>query len=633
MLEDLEQIEQKEHAEIEQEATSEEPKKKKNKHLFFWIAFPIGWTIITALAIFYLDLANGPLIWFILELVFLVAFFLVRVFLRDKKFWVRLLTWVGFIGLTVGVVLLDKPIYQRKSAAYYANPVKINEPLQLNEGKVQGIYNEDKTVQIYAGIPYAQAERWKEPKEYTWTDIRDGSYFGAISMQPKEVPIVNSLVDIYSEKAWHPNFLPRPYQNREEGALYLNIWRPNNTETNLPILVYIHGGSLTSGSSADDDINGESMAKLGVIMITIQYRLGVFGYFAHPDLKAEALSETGHATTGNYGLLDQIFALKWINDNAINFGGDKNTITIAGESAGSSSVSALCSSPLASGLFKRAIGESSSLVIKKAPHTYRKEADAYKISENILKEFNCSSIAELRNVPAEKLAETKFKNSEMMKDGYALTKDPYQVYLDNENNEEALLNGYNVKEADAFVVPQYLFNPTNSKNIRGRLISVFGETYGSQIYDLYKPKIDLDAFSAFNEIIAVYWFIMPHHSWSNMARNNGVNVYRYQFTKENGYHGNYHSGEIIYAYGNISKSDRQYAYNSSDIALQNTMLNYWANFAKNGNPNGTGLPTWNQYTSPTDSVMELGEHVGPFEDKYLALYAIIDQFLDSILSA
>ena len=605
---------------------------KKHKHLFFWIAFPIGWTIISALLIFYFDLANGPLVWFIVELVFLVAFFLVRVLLREKKFWVRLLTWVGFIGLTVGVVLLDQTKYVRKSAAYYKNPVKIAEPLQLNEGKVQGIYNVDKTVQIYAGIPYAQAERWKEPKAITWTDVRDGSYFGSRSMQPKSNSIGDTLVDIYAEKAWHPNYIMKPFQDRAEGSLYLNIWRPNNTDTNLPILVYIHGGSLTSGSSADDDINGEAMAKLNVIMITIQYRLGVFGYFAHPDLKAEALSETGHATTGNYGLLDQVFALNWINNNAINFGGDKNNITIAGESAGSSSVSALCSTPLASGLFKRAIGESSSLVIKKAPHTYRKEADAYKVSENILKEFKCSTIQELRNVPAEKLTETKFKNSEMMMDGYALTKDPYQVYLDHENNEEALLNGYNVKEADAFVVPQFLFNPTNARNIRDRLIGYFGETYGPQIYDLYKTKIDVDAFSAFNEIISVYWFIMPHHTWSNMALANGVDVYRYQFTKENGYRGTYHSGEIIYAYGNLYKSDRQYAYNSSDYELSNVMLNYWANFVKTGDPNGGTLPTWNKYQSATDPVMGLGATVQSIPDQYLELYNLLDQYLDSVLS-
>ena len=605
---------------------------KKNEHLLFWIIFPIAWVIISILLIFIFDLLNGPLIWFVLELLLLVAFFVTRVLLRDKKKWVRLVTWLAFFATTIAIIGFDKTAYEKKSAAYYKNPEKISEVLQLNEGKVQGFYNEDKSVQVYAGIPYAQAERWKEPKAYTWDNTIDGTYFGARSMQPASTPAMDTLVDIYSEKGWHPNYLMQPYQEREEGGLYLNIWKPNNNKTDLPILVYIHGGSLTSGSGSYEDYNGESIAKHDVIMITIQYRLGVFGYFAHPDLKQEALNETGHATTGNYGLLDQVFALKWINNNAFNFGGNKNNITIAGESAGSSSVSALCTSPLAKGLFKNAIGESSSLVIKKAPHTYRSEKDAYETSEKILKEFKCSSIEELKKIKAEKLVETKYSNSGMMLDGYALTKDPYQVYKDGENNEKALLNGYNVMEADAFVIPMYLLSPTSKKNIKERLEKTFDKETGEKIYELYKEQIDKDAFSVFNEIMSVYWFIMPHHSWSNMARENGVNVYRYQFTKENGYHSTYHSGEMIYCYGNLSMSHRQYAYDESDYQLEKIMVNYWVNFVKTGNPNGESLPTWSPYSSSTDNVMELGSNVGAIKDIYLPLYALIDTYLDGVIA-
>ena len=605
---------------------------KKKNHLLFWILFPIGWTLIAALLVFYFDLANGPLVFFISELVLLVAFFTVRVLFRNRKFIFRLFTWVGFLSLTVAFISFSQPTVIKKSAAYYSNPEVIAEPLNLNEGKVKGIYNKDKTVQIYAGIPYAKAERWKFPKAYTWEGIRDSSYFGPRNMQPDKSPVIGSLVDIYSEKGWHPNYQMQPLQEKSEDGLYLNIWRPNTTQTDLPILVYIHGGSLTTGSGSSESYNGESIAKTGVIMITIQYRLNIFGYFAHPDLKVEALEEEGHATTGNYGLLDQIFALKWINENAANFGGDKNNITIAGESAGSSSVSAICASPLAKNLFKRAIGESSSLVIKRAPHTYRTMDDAYKISNNILKEFNCSSIEELRKIPATRLVNTKYKNSEMMLDGYALTKDPYQVYLDGENNEEALLNGYNVKEADAFVVPTFLFSPTNKSNAKQRLIDYFDKEYGEKIYGLYKSRIEENAFEAFNEIISVYWFIQPHHSWSNVAANNGLDVYRYQFTKENGFHGTYHSGEMPYCYGNLERQNKSFAYDESDYQLEKIMVSYWSNFAKNGNPNGEGLPTWDKYVSNGD-VMELGSHVGPLEDKYLALYDLLDGFIDKKIAS
>ena len=599
--------------------------KNNDKHVLFWILFPICWTIITAILIFYFDLANGPLIWFILELVFLVAFFAVRVLLKREKAWIRLLSWAGFIVLTISIMAFDKPYAKKKSAVYYDNPVLIDDVLELNEGKVKGVYNEDKTVRVYAGIPYAKAERWKEPHACTWEGVHDGTYFGPKSMQPKANQIVNTLMDIYSEQRWRPNYLMTPQEDRsEENALSLNIWRPNTSETNLPILVFIHGGSLTNGSASYEEYNGENVAKHGVIMITITYRLGVFGYFAHPDLK----NESSNHTTGDYGLLDQIFALKWINENASNFGGDKNNITIAGESAGSSSVSALCTSPLASGLFKRAIGESSSLVMRVPPHTYRTEKAAYEVSEKILKEFRCKSIEELRKVPAKKLVETKYKNSEMMLDGYALPKDPYQVYAEGLNNEEALLSGYNVKEADAFVIPNFLFSPTNKNNIKQRIADQTDEQCSEAICELYKEEIEKDAFNAINEMMSIYWFIMPHHVWSNMALQSPKTqrVYRYQFTKENGYHTTYHAGEMIYAYGCLGLSERQFAYDESDYALQDIMLNYWVNFAKNGNPNGEGLPTWAEYQNDTDGVMELGENVGKIPDKYLKAYEIFNEY-------
>ena len=605
--------------------------RQKKKHIGFWISFPIGWTLLSAFLIFYFDLANGPLIWFIFELILLVALAVTRIIFLGKKKWIALVTWGTFIVLTISLMGFATPLEAKKDATFQKNPTKVEEILHLNEGDVQGYYNKDKSVKIYAGIQYAKAERWKEPEAYTWEGVHDGRYFGPKSMQPASNPITDTLVDIYSEKGWHPNYLMKPIEHRsEESCLNLNIWRPSEGN-DLPILVFIHGGSLTTGSASYDEYNGEAAAKHGIIMITIQYRLGVFGYFAHEDLK----NESPNHTTGDYGLLDQIAALKWINDNAANFGGDKTKITIAGESAGSSSVSALCSSPLAKGLFRYAIGESSSLVMKLPPHTYRTQEKAYEVSAKILKEFKCKNIEELRKIPAKKLVKTKYSNSEMMLDGYALPKDPYQVYVDGENNEEALLNGYNVMEADAFVIPQYLFSPTNKDNIKDRLLNQFDEETTNRLCELYKDDIESDAFNTLNNIMSVYWFIMPHHSWSNMALQSakGTKVYRYQFTKENGYHTTYHAGEMIYAYGNIGLSPRQYAYDESDYALSETMLNYWVNFTKTGNPNGEGLPSWNEYKNSGDPVMELGKNIGEFPDKYLKTYEILDDFLNKKASS
>ena len=603
--------------------------KKSRKNILFWIFFPLGWSVLTAVLIFYFDLANGPLIFFILELLFLAALFVLRIIFRKKKGWVKLVIWMSFIFLTGNNIVLCQPTETTLNAYYYDNPVYVETPLELNEGKVKGVYNKDQDVEIYAGIQYGEVERWKEPKPHSWEGVKDGSKFGPRSMQPKDNAVTNTVLDIYSEKAWRPNYLMQPYQSpSEEESLQLNIWRPKNASS-LPILVYIHGGSLTNGSSAAVDINGETMAKHGVIMITIQYRLGVFGYFAHEDLA----KENEHGTTGNYGLLDQIFALKWINGNAEKIGGDKNQITIAGESAGSSSISALCTSPLAKDLFKYAIGESSSLVMKEPPHTYRKREKAYDVSAKILEEFKCKNIEELRKIPAEKLVKTKNANQEMMLDGYALTKNPYQVYLDHENNEKALLNGYNAREADPFVIPTYLLSPTNKKNIEERLATYFNEKYAKEICELYKDKIESDAFSAMNEIMSVYWFIMPHHVWSNMALATSEPVYRYMFTKENGYHGTYHSGEIVYAYGNLEKQNKPYAYDEKDKALSEAMVDYWSNFVKTGNPNGEGLKEWKQYNPETTSILELGENIHDIPDKYVDLYNIIDHFLDEKTAA
>ena len=600
---------------------------EKKSHIAFFIIFPIVFLLLTALTIFYFDMANGPIFWFFFASVGLgVLLFGSLVLLNAKKRW-RLLPWLIFIVMTAISVVFARPSVETWSACRYGTPVA-SSVLQLEKGKVQGLLSQDGEVEIYAGIPYAKAPvgelRWKEPQDAeAWAGVRDATKYAPRSMQPGSNPVMDGLVDVYAQKGWHPDFVMHPLQNMSEDSLYLNIYRPKKIDTPLPILVYIHGGSLTNGSSAAYDINGETMAHQGVIMITIQYRLGVFGYFAHPDLA----KESPNGTTGNYGLLDQIKALQWVNENASYFGGDKDNITVAGESAGSSSVSAICTSPLAKGLFKRAIGESSSLVVSRPPHTFRKMETAQEVGKKIQAEFNCSSIEEMRKLSPEKLVKTKFSNSSMTLDGYALTKMPYEVYEAGENNESALLNGYNVKEADAFVIPQYLLSPTNKDNIEVRLAEIFDADIAKKLMEAWKEPIEKDAFSAFNEIVSVYWFIQPHHSWNQQAVNQGENVYRYQFTKENGYYGTYHAGEIVYAYGNIENSTHGFAYDQSDKDLSKTMVSYWANFVKNGDPNGAGLPAWAPYTGAGDRVQELGAKVGPIADKYLKLYPIIEEFL------
>ncbi|MBP5551292.1 MAG: carboxylesterase family protein [Bacilli bacterium] len=596
------------------------------KKIIALILFILFYSILSFLFLFYLDLANGPMYLLFLEIVVILLGLAFRIIFNNKRVRFKMLAFFILIFLNVPILLLAHPAYVTLSPVSH---IKETEVLELKNGKIVGTYNEDDTVRIYAGVPYAEAPvgdlRFKETKKLeNWDGIKKCVNYAPRAMQVDTSSVMNTIVDIYASKAWHPNYKMQPLQEMSEDCLYLNIYRPNTDEVNLPILVYIHGGSLTTGSSSSYDINGETYAKNGLIMITVAYRLNIFGYLATEDL---ALESTNH-TTGNYGLLDQIEALKWINENAIYFGGDKDKITIAGESAGSSSISALCTSPLASGLFKQAIGESSSLVVSTPPHTYRPLNEALKTGANILKEFNATNANDLRQIDAKKLVRTKYANSEMTLDGYALTKSPYQVYLDHENNEEALLNGYNIKEADAFLIPSFLFTRVTKNNIEEILSNYFNNDIASKIYNLYKDKIEEDALGALCEIISVYWFIHPHHSWSNMAILNGEKVYRYQFTKENGYYGTYHSGEIVYAYGNLNKSIHKYAYDDSDYALEAKMVKYFTNFIKYGNPNIDCDTNWDQYVS-NGKVLEFGEDVKMIDDKYLSLYAIIEEYLNS----
>ena len=596
------------------------------KKAIFLTIYILIFTLISFLIIFYLDLANGPFYLLIIELVIIGLLIIYRIVLNKKKFFIRNFSLLLLIILSGFVILFAQP----KEGYLKATNSDVKTELTLKDGKIEGLLNEDKSVKVYASIPYAKPPvgdlRWKEPQDVEpWDGILDCTHFAARSMQLDNPEVMNSIVDMYAQKSWHPNFETGFKTKVSEDSLYLNIWRPNNDKKDLPILVYIHGGSLTTGESYSYDFNGEYFAKNDVIVVTVAYRLGIFGYLALDELK----NESENHTTGNYGLLDQIKALKWVNDNAIYFGGDKNNITIAGESAGSSSVNALCVSPLAKGLFKRAIAESSSISQKTPPHTFRTLNNAISVGNSILKEFNVKNVSELRKIDPYVLVKTKSANSSMTVDGYALTKTPYEVYKAKENNESSLLNGYNVKEADPFVIPTYLFSKTNKDNIEGRLAEYFNKDTATKLVDLYKDRISNDAFSVFNEIISIYWFINPHHEWSNLAYNNGVKVYKYQFTKENGYYGTYHSGEIVYAYGNLYRSKHQFAYNESDYELSKKMSTYWINYIKTGNPNDSNSVLWEEYDPLKENVLELGSNIKMFKDNYLKTYEILNEYLNN----
>ena len=581
--------------------------------------------------VFFMDMLNLRVFGIVLGFIFYLAMVAAIILIIRKRWYFKLITIIVGLVLVVAMIFVSGPITQPLKAAE-GNTTQTG-VLTVEGGQIQGLVNEDGDVEIYAGIPYAKAPvgdlRWKEPQDVeAWEGVRDCSYFAPRAMQESTNWFVKSFIDVYLEKQWRANLKSVPDIPMSEDCLYLNVFKPKNVSADAPVLVFFHGGSLTSGETSNPDYRGEEFAKNGIVFVSVAYRLGVFGYFALDELKAESPNHT----TGNYGLLDQVKSLKWVQDNIAKFGGDKNNVTIAGESAGSSSVSALCTTPLAHGYFKKAIGESSSLVVQIPPHTGRKQEDAIKMGNSIKAEFSCNSLQELRNIPADKLVKTNYENSAMsIDDPYTFPKTPYQVYKDGEQNEQILLNGVNLNEADCFLIPQLLLSGqglTKLSNYETRIKSGFEGNYAQQVLDLYAGKINSneDADKMFNQVISARWFVYPHESWSTLAEESGETVYRYVFTKENGYMGTWHSGEMIYMYGNVKNSKKPYRYNESDLKLSDSMSKYIMNFVKTDNPNYAEAAEWTPWSSGTHKVMEFGDNVSMIDDPFTFLYSVMKQY-------
>ncbi len=491
--------------------------------------------------------------------------------------------------------------------------------LSVTGGQIRGIYNEDGSVEIYAGIPFAAPPvgelRWKEPQNVIpWDGIYEADHFAPMAMQNQNGWLYNTLLNLYTHAK-----NDRTYKGpMSEDCLYLNVWKPAEKapEGGWPVLVYVHGGSLMTGQSWHQKYDGENMAKQGIIQVNITYRTGIFGYFADEELAAE--SENG--TTGNYGLLDQIKALEWVHNNIEAFGGNAANVTIAGESAGSSSVNALCASPLTKGYFKRAIGESSAVIQKTPPHTFRSMEQALKMGADIKKEFKCSSIKELRALPASKLLKTKYANNSMTVDGYALPQTPYEIYKAGLNHEEALLNGFNAREGFGFA----FFTKVTKKNLAELLKPSFKEKTEA-FMARYEPAGNKEAKLLYNDVFSAVCFSYPHDNWTKALVDQGRPVYEYYFSRENGEIGTNHSGEMIYAYRNVPKTKN---YQTRDYELEEIMSSYWLNFVKYGNPNGKdtkgqNLPQWQESSECDGLLMELGDSCAMVNDPFAYLYEFI----------
>jgi len=478
--------------------------------------------------------------------------------------------------------------------------------VKTQAGVVEGLAEDG--VKKFLGVPFAAAPvgdlRWKAPQPVVaWEGVRDAKTFGDDPMQP------NVFGDMNFRGA-----------GRSEDCLYLNIWTPANyADEGLPILIYFNGGGLMAGSGSEPRYDGTAIAQLGVIGVTANYREGVFGFFAHPELTAES----SYKGSGNYGFLDQVAAIQWVKDNIAAFGGDPNRINIVGESAGSFSTSLLMCSPLSKGNLAGVMGSSGAEVL---PYGAVAQADADAAGKQLLESKGLNSLAEARALSADSLQALIPPRgmANVVLDGYFMKESADDVFKKGEQAQVPLLVGWNSQEGTPL---QYLRNqePTLA-NFKKAMTATFGDMT-DEIFEAYGLQTDADVLSMKSLNLAGDLFTgFPTWKWADYhAKTSTQPVYRYKYmhprpqvsakmgnkvaalaggvreqTEEEKKAeaarpkipaGAVHSADIEYAMGNLA-SNEFYDWQPEDYAISKLFLNYYANFCKYGNPNGEGLPQW-----------------------------------------
>ena len=465
-------------------------------------------------------------------------------------------------------------------------------------------------IKTFKGVPFAAPptgdNRWREPQPLQpWQGIRECHDYAPDPMQEPIFGDMNFGADSISED-----------------CLYLNIWTPAITmNEKLPVLIYFNGGGLMAGSGSEPRYAGMAMARRGMICVTANYREGIFGFFAHPELS----KETAYKGSGNYGFLDQQAAIRWVHENISLFGGDPERITIAGESAGSMSVSALMASPLSRGLFAQAIGSSGSVIADKRVKSL---AEAEKAGMEMMRRMGYKNVKEMRKVPAEVLMkQANVRNVPVYNiDNHFLTEQPFATYAAGRQMRVPLLVGGNSLEMSPAAYFGYITmsgREITMEDIAKTASGMFGDNTDEMLSlygitapdDIYKqPGIDLcgDLFLAYST-----W------RWGNIHNaTSGQPVYRYLYSRERPkmmiegkvaglaggvkdkteaeevvenkipeIHGAVHSADIEYAMGNLP-TNRVYDWQPEDYMVSDIFMGYYANFVKTGNPNGIGLPQW-----------------------------------------
>ena len=458
---------------------------------------------------------------------------------------------------------------------------------------VNGIISGSKSgdILIFKGVPFAAPPvgdlRWKAPQPVKdWQGIKECTKFSASPMQSKPVPFM----------MWTEEFIAPP-EPLSEDCLYLNIWTPStNTGKKLPVFVWIYGGGFTSGSAACAVYDGQEFAMKGVVFISINYRVGVFGFLAHPELSKES---TNHVS-GNYGLLDQIEALKWIKANITQFGGDPGNVTIAGQSAGSMAVTALIVSPLASGLFHRAIAQSGGIFSSRFAGKLR---DAETRGTKLFTGLQSNSIADLRKISATDMMQ---KSSGVGMGGFAPVWDGY--VLPSDPSDDFTIN--NVPVITGWVTGDgaLMGAGTTSKE---EYIKKTKEQYGKSAEDylkIFPAETDKELKESQTNAGMLSFAGLPAHT---LASKNKKATYLYYYTHvppdKPGFpdYGAFHTSEVPYVLHTLHQWNRPWT--AFDNQLEENLTNYWVNFARSGNPNGEGLAEWKTYDKNSGNILLIGD--------------------------
>jgi para-nitrobenzyl esterase len=480
-------------------------------------------------------------------------------------------------------------------------------------GSVQGTV-EASGVHSFKGIPYAAPPvgglRFKEPQPVAaWQGVRKAQAFGPRAMQ----------LPIYGDMKFRSDGV-------SEDCLYLNVWAPA-AGSHLPVLVYLYGGGFVAGDGSEYRYDGESMAKRGIVAVTVNYRLGIFGFLAHPDLT----KESAHHSSGNYGLLDQHAALVWVQQNIAAFGGDPARVTIAGESAGSISVCAQMASPLSRGLFAGAIGESGGLTGSSKPMPL---ATAEQMGTAISADLGYKSIADLRAMTATDLMQAvKRARFPTVIDGYFLPEAPDEIYSAGDQMKVPLLAGWNSAEGN---YGGFLGGAAPTvENYEAAVRKTYGDN-GDEVLSLYKATTTAEVEQAATDLATDRFIAYSTWKWIDRATaTGGKPVYRYLYAHprppavgDTGTRpppmGASHSWEIEYALGNLH-TNTVYAWTADDDKVSVTMEAYFANFIKTGDPNGKGVPTWTPMKAMGSEIMVIDVRTHAEKEPHPERYRWMDQ--------